>query len=190
MDLACLLRSQSRPQAPSRVGMGAPVGAAVSGCVASQCAPSPWCIFRLGFSDLRAPRGYLHAAAPRLSLNVAVGVAASPLLQFGVLGCRDRVSGSENFVISTMSVATAPFSALRTADVGIVFDGVFGAYLWLGFGPGPDLSPGEPLYTCSFICCWPRLHPTFIHLAWDCPVGRTSGKLPSPLYTYRLVTPR
>ncbi|KAJ1185062.1 hypothetical protein NDU88_001857 [Pleurodeles waltl] len=94
---------------------------------------------------------YVHAAAPRLSLNVAVGVAASPLLQFEVSCCRDRVSGSENFVISMMwglvphtaailvfwssgarsyfllsyligSVDTAPGSALGSADVGIAFD--------------------------------------------------------------------
>ncbi|KAJ1098533.1 hypothetical protein NDU88_003643 [Pleurodeles waltl] len=136
---------------PAASGRGPPVGAATSGCVASRSAPSPRCTPHPGFSDLRAPRRYVHAAAPRFSLNVAVGVAASPLLQFGVSGCRDRVSGSEIFVISTVwgldphtaailvfwssgarsyfllsylfgSVDTAPCSAQGTADVGIVFD--------------------------------------------------------------------
>ncbi|KAJ1119135.1 hypothetical protein NDU88_007321 [Pleurodeles waltl] len=73
MDLVCSLRSQLMPHAPSRVGMGAPVGAATSRCVASRCAPSPRCKFHLGFSGLRAPCRYVHTAAPHLSLNVAVG---------------------------------------------------------------------------------------------------------------------
>ncbi|KAJ1092474.1 hypothetical protein NDU88_005584 [Pleurodeles waltl] len=87
---------------PAVLGWGLPVGAVVSGSLASQCAPSPRCKFRLGVSGLRAPRQYFQAAAPRLSPNVAVWVAASSLHQFGVSGCRDRVLGSENFVISTM----------------------------------------------------------------------------------------
>ncbi|KAJ1127944.1 hypothetical protein NDU88_006337 [Pleurodeles waltl] len=100
---------------------------------------------------LRALTRYVHAAAPHLSLSVAVGVAAPLLLQFEVSCCRDRVSGSEKFVISTMwglvphtaailvfwssgalsyfllsyligGVATAPGSARGSADVGIAFD--------------------------------------------------------------------
>ncbi|KAJ1129795.1 hypothetical protein NDU88_008160 [Pleurodeles waltl] len=66
--------------------------------------PRPGVYSALDFrtTGLRALARYVHAAGPRLSLSVAVGVAAPPLLQFEVSCCRDRVSGSENFVISTM----------------------------------------------------------------------------------------
>ncbi|KAJ1107758.1 hypothetical protein NDU88_005147 [Pleurodeles waltl] len=115
--------------------------------------PRPGAYSTLDFrtTGLRALSRYIHTAAPCLSLSVAVGVAAPPLLQFEVLCCRDRVSGSENFVISTMwglvphtaailvfwsagarsyfllsyligGVAIAPGSARGSADVGITFD--------------------------------------------------------------------
>ncbi|KAJ1156878.1 hypothetical protein NDU88_009595 [Pleurodeles waltl] len=166
---------------PAASGGGPPVGAAVSRCAVSLCAPSALDFRTTG---LRTFIRYVPAAAPRLSLSVAVGVAALPLIQFELSCCRDRVSGSENFVISTMwglvphtaailvfwssgarsyfllsyligGVATAPGSARGSANVGIAFDLVIWAYLWLGFVPGPVLGPGEPLYTCNFIGCWP-----------------------------------
>ncbi|KAJ1174837.1 hypothetical protein NDU88_000128 [Pleurodeles waltl] len=115
--------------------------------------PCPGAYSALDFQTtrLRTHTRYVHAAAPRLLLCVAAGVAAPPLHQFEVSCCRDRVSGSENFVISTMwglvphtsailvfwssrarsyfllsyligGVATAPGSARGSADVGIPFD--------------------------------------------------------------------
>ncbi|KAJ1117060.1 hypothetical protein NDU88_005260 [Pleurodeles waltl] len=93
--------SQSMLYAPSRVGPGDPSGRrrprepGVSVCPLTPVQIPPWIFGPPG------PRRFVHAAAPHLSPNVALWVAASPLHQFGVSGCRDRVLGSENFVNST-----------------------------------------------------------------------------------------
>ncbi|KAJ1149154.1 hypothetical protein NDU88_001971 [Pleurodeles waltl] len=85
---------------PAASGRELLVGAAALGSLVSQCAPSPGCQFRLGFSGLRAPHRFDHAAAPLLSPNVALWVAASSLHQFGESDCRDRILGSKGLVIS------------------------------------------------------------------------------------------
>ncbi|KAJ1172393.1 hypothetical protein NDU88_004240 [Pleurodeles waltl] len=85
---------------PAASGRGLLVGAAALESLASQCGPSPRCKFRLGFSGLRAPHRFDHAAAPLLTPNVALWVAASSLHQFGVSDCRDHVLGLKSLVIS------------------------------------------------------------------------------------------
>ncbi|KAJ1162809.1 hypothetical protein NDU88_003274 [Pleurodeles waltl] len=102
---------------PAASGRELLVGAAALGSLVSQYAPSPGCQFRLGFSGLRAPHRFNHAAAPLLSPNVALWVAASSLHQFGVSDCRDRLFED---------AATAPNTVQGIASVGIEFDGVFG----------------------------------------------------------------
>ncbi|KAJ1201170.1 hypothetical protein NDU88_004984 [Pleurodeles waltl] len=102
---------------PAASGRELLVGAVTRRSLASQCAPSPRCKFHLGFSVLRALHRFDHAAAPLLSPNVALWVAASSLHQFGVSDCRDRLFGD---------AATAPNAVQGTASVGIEFDGVFG----------------------------------------------------------------
>ncbi|KAJ1124180.1 hypothetical protein NDU88_002641 [Pleurodeles waltl] len=85
---------------PAASGRELLVGASAPGNLASQCAPSPRCKFRLGFSGLRAPHRFDHAAPPLLSPNVALWAAASSLHQFGVSDCRYRILGSKSLVIS------------------------------------------------------------------------------------------
>ncbi|KAJ1177707.1 hypothetical protein NDU88_002959 [Pleurodeles waltl] len=86
--------------APSRVGPGAPSGRrcprepGVSVCPLAGVPIPPWVFGPPG------PHRFDHAAAPLLSPNVALWVAASSLHQFGVSDCRDRVLGSKGLVIS------------------------------------------------------------------------------------------
>ncbi|KAJ1176288.1 hypothetical protein NDU88_001570 [Pleurodeles waltl] len=152
-------RTLSRPRSPSRIGWRVLRGScrlqvcgvsAPAVCSVPRC-PGVYSTLDFRTAGLRAPSRYVHAAAPRLPLIMAVGVAAPPQLQFEVSCCRDRISELESFVISAMrdrfphaaailvfwssgarsyfllsclvgGVATAPGSAQGSADVEIAFD--------------------------------------------------------------------
>ncbi|KAJ1091652.1 hypothetical protein NDU88_004769 [Pleurodeles waltl] len=86
--------------APSRVESGAPSGRrhlrvpGVSVCPLAAVQIPLWVFGPPG------PHRFDPAAAPLLSPNVALWVAASSLHQFGVSDCRDRVLESRSLVIS------------------------------------------------------------------------------------------
>ncbi|KAJ1082839.1 hypothetical protein NDU88_003004 [Pleurodeles waltl] len=92
-------RSSSQPRSPSRIGRRALSGSrrlqvrGVSAPAVCSVPRSPGVYSALDFrtAGLRALTRYIHAAAPRLPLSMAVGVAAPSPLQFEVLCCRDCV---------------------------------------------------------------------------------------------------